>query len=207
MTYETVQTKLIRIPFQGFYETIHDDVFERYLEYEAEHIAEENGLEDYEVADVLYDNTDWKLVRNAYAKQYADDFLNEISENIPIFKVILQSPREYNFSTDTITVEIPMENWKEMVRLVPMDQAQKYATEWLEPRSGFIPHYPQDMNQWGPIESWDPALTEVVVRALFEDITGVDCDEFQEDYAGRQCPFETVESFVDWSKVDTILGV
>lgn len=207
MTYGTVHTKLIRIPFQGFYESIHDDVFDRFIEYTSEHIAEENGLEDYEVADAIYDNTNWKSAREFYAKHYAEDFISEISGNIPVFKVILRSPREYNFSTDTITVAIPMEHWKEMVRLVPMDQAQRYATEWLEPRSGFIPHYPQDMKQWGPIENWDPAITEVVVRALFEDITGEDCDEFQEVYAERQDPLEAVESFVDWSKVDKILGV
>lgn len=207
MTYGTVHTKLIRIPFQGFYESIHDDVFDRFIEYTSENEAEENELEVYDVADVLYENTDWKSAREFYAKHYAEDFISEISGNIPVFKVILQSPREYNFSTDTITVAIPMENWKEMVRLVPMDQAQRYATEWLEPRSGFIPFYPQDMKQWGPIESWDPAITEVVVRALFEDITGEDCDEFQEGYAERQDPFGTVESFVDWNAVDTYLGV
>lgn len=77
MTYETVQTKLIRIPFQGFYETIHDDVFERFIEAESDGIAEENELEVYEVAGVLYGNTHWKLAREFYAKHYAEDFLSQ----------------------------------------------------------------------------------------------------------------------------------
>lgn len=204
MSYED-KTKTIRIPFHGFYESVHDEPFDRFIELEADHLSEEFSCGPMDAGDALLKCIDWKGAREGYAENYAVAFLGEILGDPTALNVTLRSPREYNFSTDTLDVVIPMKVWKEMVSKVNMDDVQTLANRMLEPRSGFVPFYSQNMEEWGDPENWDTPLTEMLVAVLFDQESGYDCDSFQEEYAADQDPFEVVGSHVDYPKVESIL--
>lgn len=74
----------------------------------------------------------------------------------------MDSPREYNFSTDRIYGEIPLKVMREIFR---RSKAEGHATlagiiaRRFTSRSGFMSFYPSDLAEWlakaGPLAEWD----------------------------------------------------
>ena len=79
--------------FCGFYESIHDGVFDS----EEEWIIEDNPGHDY-------DDFRFKYDRIGYCKNYVRTISSELDIEMEFME--LTSPREYNFSTDQISTWI-----------------------------------------------------------------------------------------------------
>src|SRR3990167_7768464 len=94
------------IPFSGFYETIHHHaIMDRYDVGDGINVDEGEGKERYE--EYLKNYKDEEI---AYCKEYVKNFSKLI--DIPLTYVTMTSPREYNFMTNRIFVEINEENVK-----------------------------------------------------------------------------------------------
>lgn len=142
------------IPFMGFYESAHDADLDDAAE----------GMSEAE-----RDAIDWSSVHQNYAKEYAGQFLEFIK--VPGTFVDMKSPREYNFSTDTIAVEV-----EEAAMQAAFDRAVERGLDELieqemRERSGFIPFFSQDLDEWGPVATWNEAQCELVLRVLAAEET------------------------------------
>jgi len=110
----------IELPlFTGFYQGAHDGNME---------VAEEQIMENYDFNN--YDdfikayNIDYKAIHKEYSKDYTNEYISLFGEKIKkvtwinIIKFIkLTSPQYYNYSTDTIDVEVEV-NQEELLAFI-----------------------------------------------------------------------------------------
>lgn len=142
------------IPFVGFYESVHDA--------DLDDVANEMSRRDQ-------DSVDWRKVAELYAADYAKRFLDMVK--VPGKFSALHSPREYNFATDTIEVEVGLDQMiKAFTRAKLLGLAELVKKE-MEPRSGFIPFHTQELEDWGAVANWSAAQCELIFRALAEEET------------------------------------
>ena len=106
------------IPFGGFYESIWDQEIDSIAEREAEYMTSDEGeysdFEDDEVWQVMFDHTNHQALEIEVAKLYVDawqDLINgELGIDIRISFNLMVSPKEYNFTTNRIFVQISSED-------------------------------------------------------------------------------------------------
>lgn len=140
------------IPFVGFYESAHDA--------DLDDAANEMSKRDQT-------NIDWLKVHDLYAAEYAERFLDMVEVRGKFSG--LHSPREYNFATDTIEVEVELDQMiKAFTRAKLLGLAELVEKE-MEPRSGFIPFHSQDLGDWGPVANWSAPQCELIFRLLAQD--------------------------------------
>lgn len=197
----------VDIPFQGFYQTIHSDVFDRFIELETENLARED-LEPHQIGDELQDAINYRQAFQKYAEDYAEFFaelLTELSGEVVTFhEVKLISPREYNFTTDRIEVKMHKDAFLAICRDITTEEFRPYVEEHLRPRDGFSPFYSNNLDDWGPFSKWDHAQRSLALAFYFEKYDEADDNEehFVEMYVDV---YEQVSPFVDWDKVNEFL--
>jgi len=133
---------LVQVPFQGFYQSVHDVNLDNCIESELEHL------------ELNYDDCEIKIDRAAYCVQYVETVKGEYNLKFLEFES-LSSPKEYNFETDRIFAYADL---NELVGLlmVNKDGFKKWLIERMAPCSGFIPHYSNDLLDWGNMYiNWD----------------------------------------------------
>ena len=143
------------IPFVGFYESLHDSAMDD--------VVEQSENDDMPID---YDNVGWGLVQDQYAKFYAESFLSMLDVDGQYVK--LTSPREYNFGTDQITVEVEESVMVELFDTAMSLHLAQLVKEEMTPRSGFSPYYSMKVKDWGPVNTWKPAQLELIFRVLAE---------------------------------------
>ena len=111
---------LVKIPFSGFYNSIHDSAIDSALEYEAECYTDSGKASDI-VLDVLTVNH-YDKIREELSKVFVnsvnDLFCYEYDINLDLEFDSLKSPRFYNYSTDEIYCYIDNDKIKELVALL-----------------------------------------------------------------------------------------
>jgi hypothetical protein len=145
----------IQIDFGGFYHSYHSDIIDRDIEQFIESLLDEDKIDEDKIDDI-YNNIDYNNIHNQYIKKYCS-FLEQIIHDefnikIDFVNISLNSPREYNFSTDVILCEadkyklqdltdkfLNHSDWSEY-----KDLFLDYVTEITTFRSGYIPHYTYD---------------------------------------------------------------
>lgn len=152
----------VMIPFSGFYETHHNAVFDDAIEHA---FSELDTTLASNLAGRVTAECNWPAVFHAYATEYAERFFQEFLD-LKLGAVELSSPREYNFVTDKIIVEVD-EGVMWMLHNLAMDRGlAQLVHDELAPRSGFAPYYSQDIEDWGPLQEWEPAQLELILRAM-----------------------------------------
>ena len=158
----------LKIPFQGFYNSVHSmllDNAENYLFTDSDSENQNEGLINrFRCA------CNYKQVFAEYAKAYVDCF--SVQFDIPSLKFIsLHSPKEYNFTTDTIECSIGREDihriYKSIDRVVLADFIELHCTS----RSGFSSFYDADVKTWGYVDNWEYAQLSLLLRCYFENHT------------------------------------
>ena len=86
------------VNFGGFYNSFHDYICERAVAYEIGAVDDDGEIN----GDKLFDYNDWERVHNNYASEWLDALNSELDTNLKF--VSLDSPKFYNYSTDTIHV-------------------------------------------------------------------------------------------------------
>ena len=132
---------LVKIPFSGFYNSIHDSAINSALEYEAECYADSDKADDI-ILDALnanhYDKIREELSR-VFVNSVNDLFCYEYDINLDLEFDSLKSPRFYNYSTDEIYCYIDNDKIKELVALLDSENDFIEALkDKYQSRDGFI---------------------------------------------------------------------
>lgn len=129
--------------FSGFYESIHNDVFER----EEEYIMEDYGK--------TWDDFKWDYDYISYCKSYVSAISRAIG--IKLEFVEMTSPREYNFSTDHIYCKISKADVKKISSVLNSDTLREIIKKRFTSRSGFMSFYSNSLDEWNekPVSEWD----------------------------------------------------
>lgn len=181
------------IPFPGFYESIISVEIDRALEHEAENLADQEdlsfkeGTSPEDVCEALGDAINYQALREAIASDYVDafaEFLDELDlTGAALTFKSLKSPREYNFSTDTITAEISVAAVETMFKALKVDgfkDLKRVIIDRHSSRSGFVSFYSNDLNDWlaSPVIEWDINQLETLIIAFcnshgFDGVQGI----------------------------------
>lgn len=132
---------LVKIPFSGFYNSIHDSVIDSALEYESECYADSDKANDI-ILDALNVNH-YDKIREALSKVFVEGvnelFWYEYDINLDLEFESLKSPKFYNYSTDEIYCYVANDKINELVTLLDNEndfiEALKYK---YQSRDGFI---------------------------------------------------------------------
>ncbi len=101
------------------------------------------------VNDIVWDCFDW----HKYAESVAKECCVVIEQNCPFIKKItyekVQSPREYNFTNDSIncTIDLDKKAFRKWI-YGHEKEVNRYLDEHLTSRSGFISFYPNNFKDW-----------------------------------------------------------
>ena len=132
ITFLTEETKMttVSLPFSGFYHGFFDYHFDNYAE-------------AVELTDEDIDSIDFNSLKKSYCEHYVHEVSHYLGTELKFAYV--HSPREYNFSTDKLYVEVPNSLIENAIKTPSL---QEFATKWFTSRSGFISFYNPDINTW-----------------------------------------------------------
>ena len=183
---------MVNIPFMGFYESIHDVLFD-------DHIDQMH--EDDEIMEEQLDNIDWCKVRLAYSEDYINAIDNRICLDVDCtltFKE-LHSPKFYNYTTDTITATITREGFTSLLDAVKMTDLKELINDKFTSREGFISNYSNRLVDWmneseHDLYDWDA----VQVGTLLECVLIAEYDvDWEHDLIESQNLTEAARNAVD----------
>jgi hypothetical protein len=162
---------LALIPFAGFYCTNHDSELDFTLD---QMFTDDSGNPNHGLVSHCFDKIKWWEVHVSYATAYVERFAEHFE--IPSMKFeSLSSPREYNFTTDRIFVEVSREDIKKVFDQVDRAALDAKAAEMFTSRSGFISFYSPKVSSWGSLDEWDHNH----LLCLFSALVGEDFDDFE----------------------------
>lgn len=177
----------VYLAFAGFYNSYLDAELESALGRDIDYAAEKTGGDG--AGEKLADAVDWQASCEYIARRYCERFGAWLGESlsklygddapaaVDFTFVDLHRPREYNFETDKIEAEVKTEDLRRIFSFVMEKDGsdfRKYFAERLEPRSGFIPFYPNNIDANGGVEEWPACLVQI----LFDFVDSRMRDEF-----------------------------
>lgn len=235
-------TMLATIPFEGFYHSLWSSEIDSQEEYHAEYqadygqaedgVAEELRLTQSEIAQILFDVTEYSAAYLAVAQDYVDAFDSWAGEQLNMtrkakrkrydyetkkFRVekyeadslglqfeSMASPREYNFETDRIFCHIPL---KTVRALFKASESENHISLRAAIRERFTSRSGFISHYSNDLETWlDKHLQEWdhnEIGTLLVAMTG-EPDSLDDIYyrMGDSWGYEAWESAVNWSRYD-----
>jgi len=148
-----------RIPFSGFYGSMWSDALDDEENNYVEDVATERKVSQSDIHDYLWRKSTYHDAYKEIAKDYTRFFESYINEKydlkISLTYKELTSPREYNFETDKIFVEVSYKDVLTLARKVGRNKLRKCAKEMFTSRDGFISFYRSDVSTWDRMRGWD----------------------------------------------------
>ena len=199
---------LIKLPFMGFYNSLLDSEIDSSISSMAEWQAEnEGGIPAEEYSDFLYRFADFSKCHKTIATAYVDHFANLISEHLELDGGLelefesLESPREYNFTTDSIFAYIPEKQAAELFDYVDAISLQETINVHLKSRPGFISFYYEFVDEWKekPLNLWDCNELSMILYAIVDEIEEFDLAIY---YRMNEAVYMAFENCVDWQKLE-----
>lgn len=171
--------KETRVPFMGTYSTQFDDNFERQVEYEAEHWADEWDYSRSDVNAALGDLIDWRATYARGAKCYVESIVHLLQrEGVELdlkFRE-MTSPREYNFTTDRIWADVDLAQLHPLRSRIDRSIFDRLVHENFTSRSGFVSFYSDDADDLWEIDfdsnDCDSNQLCIFLEALIETTLG-----------------------------------
>jgi len=162
--------KILQIPFSGFYESVHIYNIEQAIELDC---SDNNGDINEDILDSFVTGLDWNKLHIDYAKLYTEQFktalagFNSLSFESLVFKQLV-SPREYNFSTDLIEVELSDNELYKLYSFIIencKEELEKLIEDRFTSHSGFYSYYPNSLEDWPMLlADWDSVqLSQLLV--------------------------------------------
>lgn len=164
---------LTTVPFSGFYYSLHDSELDSALE-QMFSDRDSGTRVNRGLHERAYFSIDWQMVHAKYAAAYVDAFADEFG--IALKFESLQSPREYNFTTDRIFAEVSEDEVRRLLLDVDLGDFTAAAKAEFTSRSGFHSFYDPDWRTWGDVLEWDHNQ----VGALLIAVAGPDFDQYAE---------------------------
>lgn len=163
---------LSTIPFSGFYESIHNAAIDDAVE----GLFQDNDG-DSEVPEAFWDRWEAKPVVEAFAKLYTETLKDKLSEDFDadlssmIFSD-LYSPKEYNFETDVISVEISVEQVRALYLATDKEDLRVLIKDRFTSRSGFSSHYSNSLTEWlgTDMSKWDRNQVGTLIEAYTDNL-------------------------------------
>lgn len=179
---------LTTIPFSGFYETLHDSIIEDTFD---GFFQDDSGDVNGDLLNHAFSSVQFATAHRKYAAAYAVEFAEHIEAALTFES--MTSPREYNFSTDTIFCQISESEVHRIIATLPDGALAFKAKERFTSRSGFVSFYSPDIAEWGDVSEWDHNQVGTVIECLADTFAayGKDnwnqWDEFglMENYSGN----------------------
>jgi hypothetical protein len=214
------------IPFSGFYGSIWDSELDenanRHVEWELDESNDysdemkqpvELRLDESTLHKILFDVTNYQAASVAVAKGYVDVFRYQLKDEYQLdlkslkFEV-LDSPREYNFSTDRIFCKISLADVKRLFA-ISMANDHDVLRDTIKGRftsyDGFISSYSNEVSEFlrKPLRQWDHnevgtlllAVIEIVMTQAGDDPKDLEMNIYQDYPDGLS---QEWESAVDW---------
>lgn len=199
------------LDFPGFYESVLSDALDN-----AENMMVENLMDNHDLRfdgvdayEACMDASTYATGFNLIAKANVD-WLNHVLDGTGIVLTYesMESPREYNFSTDALFVTV--NDIELLATLVDPAKFEALIKEQFTSRSGFHSFYSNDIEVWRakPYADWDHnelgTLLTSYIRQVAED-KGLDSDDMlewmQEDFD------QAVDEQTDFTKLYAALGI
>lgn len=139
------------IDFQGFYESIHSEE----IDYTCEQMFQDDNGESL-TSEEFYEKFHYtQKMLDSYCKAYVKKLKQYLEEecdlDLPSMEFEeLKSPKFYNFETDKIYITVDEADVKKIQARCQENQEDlvKVIGELFTPRSGFIPFYSNDPDEW-----------------------------------------------------------
>ena len=135
--------------FNGFYNTLFENILDNAVDNQIEYYNEQNE------SDLNYDNFNFGFItiKNEICKDAVskiEEKLNEIGINCTINFETLVSPREYNFSNDSINIEINFKKFSRVIEILEQnyDSFSQYIKEHYTSRDGFVSSHSSYASDW-----------------------------------------------------------
>ena len=152
------------IPFQGFYNSLYSYAIESEIENSIDYYYKEYELTEAQ-RDTLANGYLEKNTSEFYynvSKDYAESFIYEIERETGLsldarFES-MESPKEYNFQTDRLFIELPEASAVAFVNYILENHKQELEqliAQRFTSRSGFISFYDNTLEAWGDPSEWD----------------------------------------------------
>ena len=154
------------IPFDGFYESFISADIDHQIGQQIEWDCDIYDLNESE-EEILYNN--YLTVKTSYfyneiAKDYTNFYIDALNERLKGFTLkatykCFESPREYNFETDRIFIEIEENHCIEFIEHIVKNykkEIEKKIQDMFTSRSGFISSYKNSLDLWiDDYSEWD----------------------------------------------------
>ena len=177
---------LVKMPFSGFYNSIHDSIIDSALEYEPECYADSGKANDI-ILDALNINH-YNKIREELSKVFVEGinelFWCEYDINLDLEFDSLKSPKYYNYSTDEIYCYVDNDKIDELAALLDNENDFiEVLKDKYQSRDGFIVFD----STLQAIDNKDYSLFFSDLLCQLIDFDEIDCNEYYNDKA-----FETV---------------
>lgn len=176
MKNNTPKMREILIPFTGFCDTEAGGLMDDAIELEGYNAEEEDGLDPAAYSLKIDMKGFMKEYAEAHVAMLEDEFNSEHNFAIELRFLKVESPREYNFTNDTIIGEISEEALVEMYARLLFDQKihgrlRRIVERDFSSRPGFASFYPNCLEVWKakPIQEWDCVMCGSLLEAYVED--------------------------------------
>ena len=154
------------IPFDGFYESFISDDIDHQIGQQIEWDSDTFDLNESE-QEVIEDNylsVNRSYFYNQIAEDYTNFYIDALNERLEGFTLkatykFFTSPREYNFSTDRIFIEIEENHAIDFIKYIIKNykkELEKKIEDRFTSRDGFISYYKNSLDLWPKDYSeWD----------------------------------------------------
>lgn len=181
------------LPFVGFYGSQHDAD----LNYAVEAMfCNDQGEPCPGLTDRVNGACDWQAVHHAFAREFAETYCEEAGIDGARFES-MDSPAFYNFETDRVFIELPLEEARRMMRATLPASLDQGARDRHTSRSGFISFYSANWRTWGEVEGWDHNQLQTLIEAYAVSTQGAPEEAQLMEYARTNGRLE------DWIAVNT----
>ena len=154
------------IPFDGFYNSYISSDIEHQIGQQIEWDSDTFDLNEDE-QQILWDNylsVNRSYFYNEIAEHYTNLYIDALNERLEGFTLnakfsLLTSPREYNFETDRIFIEIEENHAVDFITYIVKNykkELEKRIEDRFRSRSGFISFYKNSIDLWAKdFKEWD----------------------------------------------------
>ena len=154
------------IPFDGFYESFISADIEYQMGQQIEWDCDIYDLNESE-EEILYNNylsVNTSYFYNQIAEDYTNFYIDELNKRLKGFSLkanykCFESPREYNFKTDRIFIEIEENHAVDFIKYLVKNykkELEKKIQDRFTSRSGFISSYKNSLDLWiDDYSEWD----------------------------------------------------
>ena len=154
------------IPFDGFYNSFIDADIDHQIGQQIEWDSDIYDLneDEQQVLEDSYLSVNRSYFYNQIAEDYTNFYIDALNERLKGFKLkatykFFTSPKEYNFSTDRIFIEIEENHAIDFIKYIIKNykkELEEKIKDRFTSRSGFISSYKNSLNLWTKDYSeWD----------------------------------------------------